>query len=138
MADDRTYLTPASEAWMSGRPASAAVRVGDLLFLSGQGSMTDDGRVTDAGDVEAQARNAFARAGAVLEAAGAGIGDVLDVMTFHKGPAHDGRRLRCRLRGVLRALSGVDRARHGGRRTIRALRWWCGWSPIWAPARSRA
>ena len=25
MADDRTCLTPASEAWMSGRPASAAV-----------------------------------------------------------------------------------------------------------------
>ena len=40
MADDRTYLTPASEAWMSGLPASAAVGVGDLLFLSGQGSLT--------------------------------------------------------------------------------------------------
>ena len=37
MADDRTHLTPASEAWMSGRPASAAVRAGDLVFLSGQG-----------------------------------------------------------------------------------------------------
>ena len=43
MADDRTHLTPASEAWMSGRPASAAVRAGDLLFLSGQASLTDDG-----------------------------------------------------------------------------------------------
>ncbi|MCY4481220.1 MAG: Rid family hydrolase, partial [Rhodospirillales bacterium] len=86
MADDRTCLTPASEAWMAGRPASAAVGVGDLLFLSGQGSVTDDGRVTDAGDVEAQTRNAFARVGAVLEAAGAGIDDVLDVMTFHKDP----------------------------------------------------
>ena len=35
MAEDRTHLTPASEAWMAGRPASAAVRAGDLLFLSG-------------------------------------------------------------------------------------------------------
>ena len=86
MADDRTYLTPASEAWMSGRPASAAVKVGNLVFLSGQGSVSDDGRVTAPGDVEAQARNAFARVGAVLAAAGVGIDDVLDVMTFHKDP----------------------------------------------------
>ena len=86
MADDRTHLTPASEAWMSGRPASAAVRAGDLLFLSGQASLTDDGRVTDAGDPAAQTRNAFARVRALLEAAGAGIDDVLDVMSFHKDP----------------------------------------------------
>ena len=72
MADDRTHLTPASEAWMSGRPASAAVRAGDLVFLSGQASVTDDGRVTDAGDAAAQARNAFARVRGVLEAAAAG------------------------------------------------------------------
>ena len=86
MADDRTHLTPASEAWMSGRPASAAVKAGDLVFLSGQASVTDDGRVTDAGDAEAQTRNAFARVRGVLEAAGAGMDDVLDVMTFHKDP----------------------------------------------------
>ena len=86
MADDRTHLTPASEAWMSGRPASAAVKAGDLVFLSGQASVTDDGQVRDAGDPEAQARNAFGRVRAVLEAAGAGIDDVLDVMTFHKDP----------------------------------------------------
>ena len=86
MADDRTHLTPASEAWMAGRPASAAVGAGDLLFLSGQASLTDDGRVTDAGDPAAQTRNAFARVRALLEAAGAGIDDVLDVMSFHKDP----------------------------------------------------
>ena len=86
MADDRTHLTPASEAWMSGRPASAAVRAGDLLFLSGQASLSDDGRVIDAGDPQAQARNAFARIAALLEAAGAGVDDVLEVVTFHKDP----------------------------------------------------
>ena len=36
--------------------------------------------------MQAQTRNAFARVSAVLEAAGAGIDDVLDVMTFHKDP----------------------------------------------------
>ena len=56
MADDRTHLAPASEAWMSGWPASAAVRAGDLLFLSGQASLTDDGRVIDAGDPQSQTR----------------------------------------------------------------------------------
>ena len=34
----------------------------------------------------AQTRNAFARVRGVLEAAGAGMDDVLDVMTFHKDP----------------------------------------------------
>ena len=86
MADDRTHLTPASEAWMSARPASAAVRAGDLVFLSGQASVTDDGRVRDPGDAQAQARNAFARIRAVLEGIGAGMDDVLDVMTFHQDP----------------------------------------------------
>ena len=36
MADDRTHLTPASEAWMSGRPASAA-RLGPVISCSSQG-----------------------------------------------------------------------------------------------------
>ena len=115
MADDRTHLTPASEAWMSGRPASAAVKAGDLVFLSGQASVTDDGQVRDAGDPEAQARNAFARVRGVLEAAGAGIDDVLDVMTFHKDPRTMDAAFASGPRGVLRPLPGLDRARHGRR-----------------------
>ena len=86
MADNRIYLTPESEAWMKKRPASAAVRVGDLLFLSGQASVTDAGKPVDAGDARKQVRNAFARIRAVLRAAGASIDDVLDVMSFHKDP----------------------------------------------------
>lgn len=86
MADDRVDLTPESEGWMRKWPASAAVRAGDLLFLSGQASVADSGRPLDAGDAAKQLRNAFARIRAVLRAAGAEVDDVLDVMTFHKDP----------------------------------------------------
>lgn len=86
MADDRVYLTSESEGWMRKWPASAAVRAGDLLFLSGQASVADSGRPLDAGDAAKQLRNTFARIRAVLRAAGAEIDDVLDVISFHKDP----------------------------------------------------
>jgi enamine deaminase RidA (YjgF/YER057c/UK114 family) len=86
MADDRTYLTPASETWMKKMPSSAAVRVGDLLFLSGQASVDDNGKPVDTDDVKKQAQNAFARIRKVLKAAGSSMDDVLDVMSFHKDP----------------------------------------------------
>ncbi len=86
MIEDRTDLTPKSEAWMEGWPASAAVRAGNLLFLSGQAGTTDSGEPVAAGDAHGQARAAFARIGRLLEASGAHPDDVLDVMSFHRDP----------------------------------------------------
>jgi 2-iminobutanoate/2-iminopropanoate deaminase len=59
-----------------------AVRVGDLLFISGCVSLDEEGAVVGAGDVVAQARQVFKNLGLILEAAGAGFADVAKVTHF--------------------------------------------------------
>ena len=60
---------------------SAAIRSGDLLFVSGQVGSREDG--TPEPVFEDQVRRAFANLRAVLAAAGASFEDVIDVTTFH-------------------------------------------------------
>ncbi len=63
---------------------SAAIRSGDLLFVSGQvGSRTDG---SPEPDFEAQVRLAFANLEATLKAGGCGFDDIVDVTTFHTDP----------------------------------------------------
>ena len=59
-----------------------AVRVGDLLFVSGIVPVDDQGRLVGGDDVVAQARQVFVNMGAVLAAAGASFADVAKVTTF--------------------------------------------------------
>ena len=59
-----------------------AVRVGDLLFVSGCVSVDESGTVVGIGDVVAQARQVFTNIGLVLAAAGAGFGDIVKITTF--------------------------------------------------------
>lgn len=64
---------------------SAAIRSGDLLFVSGQvGSRTDG---SPEPDFTTQVRQAFRNLEAVLEAAGCTLSDVVDVTSFHTDPA---------------------------------------------------
>ena len=56
-------------------PFSSAVRVGDLLFLSGQIGNTPDGTLPPG--IEAQARQAMDNIGAVLKGQGLGFGDLV-------------------------------------------------------------
>lgn len=56
-------------------PFSSAVRVGDLLFLSGQIGNTPDGKLP--AGMEAQARQAMENIGAVLKGQGLGFGDLV-------------------------------------------------------------
>ncbi len=63
---------------------SAAIRSGDLLFVSGQvGSRSDGTPETDFG---AQVELAFDNLQATLSAAGCTFDDVIDVTTFHTDP----------------------------------------------------
>ena len=64
---------------------SAAVRSGDLLFVSGQVGSREDGSPEPV--FEKQVRLAFGNLAAVLEAAGCAFDDVVDVTTFHTDPA---------------------------------------------------
>jgi len=63
---------------------SAAIRSGDLLFVSGQVGTRADGSPEPV--FEAQVRRAFANLHAVLAAAGCSFDDVVDVTTFHTDP----------------------------------------------------
>ena len=63
---------------------SAAIRSGDLLFVSGQVGSREDGSPEP--DFEKQVRLAFDNLAAVLEAAGCTFDDIVDVTTFHTDP----------------------------------------------------
>lgn len=64
---------------------SAAIRSGDLLFVSGQVGAREDGSPEP--DFETQVQLAFDNLAAVLKAAGCTFDDVVDVTTFHTDPA---------------------------------------------------
>lgn len=64
---------------------SAAIRSGDLLFVSGQVGSREDGSPEP--DFAKQVKLAFANLNAVLKAAGASFDDVVDVTSFHTDPA---------------------------------------------------
>jgi len=63
---------------------SAAIRSGDLLFVSGQVGSREDGSPEP--DFKRQVELAFENLRAVLKAAGAGLDDIVDVTTFHTDP----------------------------------------------------
>lgn len=63
---------------------SAAIRTGDLLFVSGQVGSRPDG--TPEPDFEAQVALAFENLRATLAAGGCGFDDIVDVTTFHTDP----------------------------------------------------
>ncbi|MBX6396408.1 MAG: RidA family protein [Alicyclobacillaceae bacterium] len=62
-------------------PYSQAVRVGSLLFTSGQIPLTPEGELVQ-GDIRAQTKQVFANLKAILEAAGASFADVVKVTVF--------------------------------------------------------
>jgi 2-iminobutanoate/2-iminopropanoate deaminase len=59
-----------------------AVRVGDLLFVSGCVPVDSEGRLVGGDDVVAQARKTFENVGAVLTAGGSSFADVAKVTVF--------------------------------------------------------
>lgn len=60
---------------------SAAIKSEDLLFVSGQVGVRDDGAVTD--DPAAQIEQAFENLRLVLDAAGCSMDDIVDITSFH-------------------------------------------------------
>ncbi|SCW45213.1 RidA family protein [Ancylobacter rudongensis] len=65
---------------------SAAVRSGDLLFVSGQVGSRPDGSPEP--DFGRQVALAFANLRATLTAAGCTFDDIIDVTSFHTDPEH--------------------------------------------------
>ena len=84
MAKRDAIFPPGRQALYEKHRYSAAVRSGDLLFVSGQVGSREDGSAEP--DFTKQVQLAFDRLNAVLAAAGASFDDVVDVTTFHTNP----------------------------------------------------
>ena len=77
----RTLVNPpGTERIYENWKFSQAVRVGDTVWVSGQVGAGRDGVPEK---IEDQARIAFASLGRVLEASGATLGDVVELVTYH-------------------------------------------------------
>jgi 2-iminobutanoate/2-iminopropanoate deaminase len=61
---------------------SQAMRVGDLLFVSGQAAIDENGQIVGAGDFDAQAQQTFRNLERVLEAGGSSLERVVKVTIF--------------------------------------------------------
>jgi reactive intermediate/imine deaminase len=77
MAQDRPPVEHIGEPSVNGQrlPFSDAVRVGDMLYLSGQLGIGQDGKLP--AGIEAQSRQTMDNIGAVLKGQGLGWGDVV-------------------------------------------------------------
>ena len=69
-------------AWTSTNPLSQAMRVGDVLYVSGQLGIDPRSGELAGTDIGAQTRTAIANLTAVLEAAGSSLSDVAKTTCF--------------------------------------------------------
>lgn len=77
---DRITIVPKG---LAANPAfSPGVRVGNLLFVSGQVAQDGNGNTVGIGDCEAQTRQVMARIQTIVESAGATLADVVKITTF--------------------------------------------------------
>lgn len=82
---ERTPVFPAGRhSLYAEHRYSAAIRSGDLLFVSGQVGSREDG--TPEPDFQQQVRLAFDNLHATLAAAGCTFDDIIDVTSFHTDP----------------------------------------------------
>ncbi len=58
------------------------VKVGNMIYLSGQVSIDDQGQVVAPGDIVAQSRQAYAHIRSTLEEFGATMADIIDETVF--------------------------------------------------------
>ena len=67
---------------------SQAIQLGNLVFVSGQAAIGDDGKIVGKGDFDRQAEQAFKNLDRVLRAAGTGLGNVVKVTIFLTSMSH--------------------------------------------------
>lgn len=84
MTQRQPIFPPNRHALYEKHGYSAAIRSGDLLFVSGQVGSREDG--TPEPDFADQVQRAFDNLQDVLKAAGGSLDDIVDVTTFHTDP----------------------------------------------------
>jgi len=74
--------------WFEPFRIALGYRVGNLLYLSGQASIDEQGRVVGAGDFDAQAEQVFRNLEKVLRAGGSSLDRVVKVTIFLTDMSH--------------------------------------------------
>jgi enamine deaminase RidA (YjgF/YER057c/UK114 family) len=77
----QVIVPPSTQPMYDAYHFAPATRVGDMIWVSGQVGI--DASMHPAEGMEAQARLAFEGLKAAVEAAGASLADVVELMTFH-------------------------------------------------------
>jgi reactive intermediate/imine deaminase len=67
---------------------SQAIRAGDLVYVSGQAGVGDDGAIVGKGDFDAQADQAFRNLDRALKAGGSSLAQVIKVTIFLTSMSH--------------------------------------------------
>ena len=86
---DKQPIVPVDHwSWRGGRePYVHGWKVGDLIFVGGQISADATGALIGTDDIKTQTANVFGNLQSVLQAAGAGMGDLLRFNTYYRQPA---------------------------------------------------
>ena len=76
-------------AWDDKIPMSQGVKVGNLVYISGQIALDPDGKVVGEGDMRAQSQRVYENIEAILKKAGGSFENIVKVTAYLKiGRAH--------------------------------------------------
>jgi 2-iminobutanoate/2-iminopropanoate deaminase len=82
MAEKSVVRTERAPAPFQGAPYSQAIRVGDLVFVSGQLALRPGEKELMGGSIQEQTEQIFANLGAILEEAGSSLGRLVKTTVF--------------------------------------------------------
>lgn len=71
-----------NDKWPARYTFSPAVRVGNLIFLSGTTGTDDAGNIVGPGDIVAQTRRIFEKFELILKSAGAGLANIVETTDY--------------------------------------------------------
>ncbi len=71
-----------NDKWPARYTFSPAVRVGNLIFLSGTTGTDDAGKIVGPGDIVAQTRRIFEKFSIILESAGASLANIVETTDY--------------------------------------------------------
>ena len=97
---EKTIINPSSLP-QSAAPLSRAIKVGDLVFVSGIPASPDPATGALSPDIQAQVRSCLETIQVILQEAGTSLSNVVAVTTYLEGPRH----VRGLQRGVPEVLS---------------------------------
>ncbi len=82
MPEKSVVRTEAAPAPFQGAPYSQAIRVGDLVFVSGQLALRPGDKELSGGTIQEQTEQVFRNLQAILEAAGSGLDRLVKTTVF--------------------------------------------------------